>query len=257
MHIKIDLTAPKSETLLPVPAGICHDPNTQQPLTTTPLKTSPPAPKPKHLYFAYGSNLSPAQMKQRCTANPTQSARPLGIAILPKWRWFICEAGYANVLPPEGLRVGPQDSDLARQVPVSGAEDAVYGVLYEMDPADELILDGYEGVDECAPEADGSGDVGIDVRPREQGEGSYNKWYLDAQLIEWFDGERRDWDSVLKNGKRGEVPVLVYVDEERVMVSPPKEEYIGRMNRAIREAEGLGVPGNWLEEVLRRFIPQD
>jgi hypothetical protein len=190
-------------------------------------------------------------MKQRCTVNPALSSKPVAIAILPKWRWLICEAGYANVLPPPGMRVGPQDSDVARKIPVSGEVDGVYGVLYEMDPGDEFMLDGYEGVDHQADEADGS-KIGIDIRPREQGEGDYNKWYFPAEIVEWIGEE----DHPLKTGKGELVPTLVYVDEERVILGPPKASYIPRMNRAIRESEALGIPEDWLEEVLRKFIPK-
>ncbi|KAJ5731010.1 uncharacterized protein N7483_005518 [Penicillium malachiteum] len=232
MHININLTDPPSETTLPVSATTCPD---SSPRT---------GPNPPYLYFAYGSNLSPTQMKIRCTVNPSHSGKPLAIATLPKWRWLICEAGYANVLPPKGLRVGTQKSEIAEKVPVSGSEDAVYGVLYAMDPADETILDGYEGVDRDAEEAG----VGI---PREQGEGDYNKWYLDATIVEWLD------DGLEGKGSSGEqVSVLVYVDEERIRLGPPKEEYIGRMNRAIRESVALGVSEKWVDEVMRRFIPK-
>lgn len=240
MHINLE----PSETTLPVSATTCYD---SSPRTTQ-------LPRAPYLYFAYGSNLSPSQMKQRCTVNPTLSAKPLAIALLPKWRWLICEAGYANVLPPSGLRVGAQKTDLASRVPISGTEDAVYGVLYEMDPADESILDGYEGVDRDAEEADGSGEVNSQIRPREQGEGDYNKWYLPATIVEWFGGAR----GHRLEASTGEVaPVLVYVDEERIQLGPPKQEYIGRMNRAIRESEALGVPSKWVDEVMRRFIPAE
>lgn len=40
--------------------------------------------------------------------------------------------------------VGLQPSHLAEKILVSG-EDAVYGILYEMDPINERILDLYEG----------------------------------------------------------------------------------------------------------------
>ncbi|KAJ5128408.1 hypothetical protein N7448_002127 [Penicillium atrosanguineum] len=247
MHININLTNQPSETLLPPSGAVCHDPVTGKTLAPE----SEPQTK-RHLYFAYGSNLSPSQMKQRCTINPALSGKPVAIATLSKWRWLICEAGYANVLPPPGMRVGPQDSDIAHKVPVSGKIDAVYGVLYEMDPDDEFILDGYEGVDHQADEADGA-KVPIEVRPKEQGEGDYNKWYFPAEVVKWIG----DDDHPLKM-ERGElVPTLVYVDEERVILAPPKAEYIPRMNRAIRECEALGVPGHWLEEVLRKFIPKE
>jgi hypothetical protein len=243
MHINIKIT-PQSETTLPFSATTC--PNSA-PCTD---KTA----KPQYLYFAYGSNLSPTQMRQRCIINPSLSAKPLAIAILPKWRWLICEAGYANVLPPQGMRVGPQNSKAASNVPISGTEDAVYGLLYEMDPADEELLDGYEGVDLDAEDADGSGEVGVDIRPKEQGEGDYNKWYFPATVVKWID-EEQGGEHRLKTESGGQVPVLVYVDEERVMVSPPKTEYIARMNRAIRESVALGLSEKWVEEVMRRFIP--
>ncbi|KAJ5893014.1 hypothetical protein N7504_009705 [Penicillium tannophilum] len=241
MHINIKYT-PESETVLPVSATTCPDSSPRTDKTT----------KPRYLYFAYGSNLSPTQMSQRCIINPSLSAKPLAIAILPKWRWLICEAGYANVLPPHGMRVGPQNSEAASKVPVSGTEDAVYGVLYEMDIADEEILDGYEGMDCNAEEADGSGEVGVNIRPKEQGEGDYNKWYLPATIVKWLD---EDCEHRFKTECGGQVPVLVYIDEERVMVSPPKTEYISRMNRAIRESVALGLSEKWVEEVIRRFIP--
>src|SRR5438034_11443325 len=57
----------------------------------------------QYFYFAYGSNLSYSQMRQRCTNKPDISAKPLAIARLNKWRWIICERGYANVLPPTSV----------------------------------------------------------------------------------------------------------------------------------------------------------
>ncbi|KAJ5355750.1 hypothetical protein N7517_010359 [Penicillium concentricum] len=224
---------------------------------TKPLPTpTPPTTKPpqyaKYLYFAYGSNLSPAQMKSRCRINPTHSATPLAIATLPHWRWLICEAGYANVLPRPGLRVANQDSETAHHIPVSGAEDAVYGVLYQMDVGDEKILDGYEGVDTCAAGAKDSDGVPVSVRPRVQGNGSYNKWFVEADVVKWLDGE-----GVRGLEDKGKVPVLVYVDENCIKLAGPKFEYIARMNRAIRESVDLGVPMEWVEEVMRKFIPKE
>ncbi|KAJ5273914.1 hypothetical protein N7478_009039 [Penicillium angulare] len=247
MHINIHLNnETPSETTLPVSSTICPE--------STPRTTETPK---EYLYFAYGSNLSPSQMKQRCIINPNLSGKPVAIAILPKWRWLICEAGYANVLPPAGLRVGAQKSDVASKIPISGSEDAVYGVLYKMDLQDEAILDGYEGVDCDAEDANGSAGVGVDIRPKEQGEGDYNKWYLPAKIVKWIhsESEGENEGEGQSGGSGEEVDVLVYVDEERVRLAPPKTEYIGRMNRAIRESVALGVNERWVEEVMRRFIP--
>jgi hypothetical protein len=247
MQINVHITNnPPTETLLPLASTKCY---------TQPPQPPPPTKRP-HLYFAYGSNLSPTQMRHRCTINPTHSAKPLAIASLPHWRWHINEAGYANVLPPKGLRISSQTSPAADKIPISGVEDTVFGVLYEMDVGDERILDGYEGIDR---EADvvkpGPGGIDVDIRPREQGEGDYNKWYVEAGVVRWLDEDaRRVWGD---GGSEEKVRVLVYVDEERVVVSKPNAEYIPRMNRAMREAEELGVSGEWLEDVLRRFIPKE
>ncbi|KAJ5464629.1 uncharacterized protein N7458_000315 [Penicillium daleae] len=231
------------------------------------ISNQPPSSHSKkpHFYFAYGSNLSPTQMSHRCTINPSVSAKPLAIASLSHWRWHINEAGYANVLPPRGLRISSQLSPVAEKIPVSGVEDAVYGVLYEMDAGDERILDGYEGIDREAEVVQPGGGIDVDVRPREQGGGDYNKWYVSADVVKWLDEEARakwtgmdmEMDGENQGLGQGKVRVLVYVDEQRVLVSKPNAEYIPRMNRAMREAEQLGVSGRWLEEVLRRFIPEE
>ncbi|KKK19841.1 hypothetical protein ARAM_004946 [Aspergillus rambellii] len=133
-------------------------------------------------------------------------------------------------------------------------DDGVFGVLYEMDAADEEILDGYEGVDTCsAGSGSGSGAPREVLRPREQGDGCYNKWFVRAKVVTWLDGGYRVRNGL--PGEGGEVKVLVYVDEERVEMGSPKDEYVPRMNRAIREAVELGFPGDWAEEVMRPFIP--
>lgn len=157
------------------------------------------------------------------------------------------------MLPPEELRVvhgGNRDAvGDGRDVPQSGEEDTVYGVLYEMARDDERLLDGYEGVDwESAP-ADKGGKVPAAIRPKEQGDGEYNKWYLLAKVVKWLDEEQRRL-----RGNKEEQVVLVYVDEKSLAVGPPKKEYIFRMDRAIREAQESGFPKEWADEVMRKFL---
>ncbi|KAL4991750.1 hypothetical protein BDW68DRAFT_173689 [Aspergillus falconensis] len=210
----------------------------------------------KHLYFAYGSNLSPTQMRMRCIQNPTLSGHPVALAALDSWRWLICQPGYANVVPPAGLRVGLQiteGNDAPKSVSKSIPHGGVYGVLYELSGDDERVLDGYEGVHHLAEDSTEGEKVSLKIRPKEQGNGDYNKWYVDARVVEWLDEEYRERNGL--QGVGGEVKVLVYVDELRVKVGKPKEEYIPRMNRAIREAVELGFPEDWAEEVMRPSIP--
>lgn len=76
------------------------------------------------LYFAYGSNMSTAQMRQRCPYST-----PIGLGFLPGWRWIINERGYANIVQQDSQTGG-----------------GVYGLLYLLPPRDEDALDIFEGV---------------------------------------------------------------------------------------------------------------
>jgi gamma-glutamylcyclotransferase (GGCT)/AIG2-like uncharacterized protein YtfP len=73
------------------------------------------------LYFAYGSNMSRAWMRQLCP-----SAQALGPAMLADYRFIIMSAGYASI--------------------VAHAGDAVHGVLWRIAPGDLDALDRYEDV---------------------------------------------------------------------------------------------------------------
>lgn len=73
------------------------------------------------LYFAYGSNMSPAQMRRRCPF-----ARPIGTGVLPGWRFAINARGTATIVAAPGGRV--------------------WGVLWRMTAADVATLDVFEGV---------------------------------------------------------------------------------------------------------------
>lgn len=116
-----------------------------------------------------------------------------------------------------------------------------------MTPEDEYLLDGYECVDDDAPESLLHGKVDRKIRPRSQGDGAYNKWYVPATVTKWLDNQN----------ETKTVTVLVYVDENHVRLGPPKTEYIARMNRGIRESVGLGLPKDWVDSVMRKFIPED
>ena len=74
-------------------------------------------------YFAYGANMDPVHMAERC---PT--ARRQGVAVLPGHGFRIAATGYGNAM------AAPRES--------------VYGVLWELEPADEAALDAFEGIAE-------------------------------------------------------------------------------------------------------------
>lgn len=157
------------------------------------------------------------------------------------------------MVPPKEWRVGRQVSH-GEMVSVFSAEteeenDVVFGVLYEMTPEDEYLLDGYEGIDHSAPASQYGDRIPVPIRPREQEHGAYNKWYVPAKIIKWLVTEETA-------NEEDDITVLLYVDEKRVTAGPPKFEYVGRMNRAIRESLELGMPRNWVESVVRKVIPE-
>lgn len=174
--------------------------------------------KSEVLYFAYGSNLSPTQMADRCP-----NSTPIALAHLPGWMWLINERGYANVVKnnsvssPMGNEPGNTDTSASASGP------GVYGVLYRLDPEDEEELDACEGV----PFA-------------------YEKRYVEATRFEGKDLIAGD-----------KVQVLAYIDFKRVSSSSPQAEYVGRMNRGIREAaKDWNLPETYINEVMRPFIPK-
>ncbi|KAI1455774.1 hypothetical protein F4805DRAFT_259779 [Annulohypoxylon moriforme] len=205
------------------------------------------------LYFAYGSNLSPTQMKDRCPSSP-----PIGLAYLPGWTWLINERGYANVVQDrttvattvtstftsifQGLSwsdskgTEEESSDNMKRNEISSG---VYGVLYRLHPRDETNLDMHEGV----PWA-------------------YEKRFLDATLLPGLTptttADTGYTDAHSQNTEKEEtVRVLVYIDFKRVSSSAPRKEYVDRMNRGIDEAmEQWGLPKAYVDSVIRPFIPE-
>ena len=74
------------------------------------------------LYFAYGANMDPVHMAERCP-----DAQHLGVASLPGHRFGIAAGGFGTLRP--------------------GSGPAVRGVLWRLTPADVAALDDFEGVE--------------------------------------------------------------------------------------------------------------
>lgn len=183
------------------------------------------------LYFAFGSNLSLAQMAARCPRSLY-----VGRAVLPDYCWQINTRGYANVVPSRG--------------------HSVQGLVYEIGPADEASLDRSEGVAEgCYSK--GRCEVDLYPAPRklycrpvlsivdEGGPGAV----LERALR--LGGER----DITETEPIHDTLVLVYIDTERVALGKPREEYIGRINAGIWDAVTLGVDRKYFADVVRPFVP--
>ncbi|KIX95483.1 uncharacterized protein Z520_08603 [Fonsecaea multimorphosa CBS 102226] len=212
-------------------------------------------------YFAYGSNLSAYQMSLRLPHSPS-SSEPVGIARLDSHAWIICERGYANV-------VALPESNAASD------HNTVWGVVYNMHPVDEARLDMYEGHNEARnpkPEINPDPETQV-VKQYLQGGWDYNKHYLPITVTKWLkdpaeygismSSSSNSSSSDMVNGAdtMGSYPpttirALVYVDEFRTTPGKIVQEYIGRMNRGIDESVKLGLPHNWVKNIMRRFIPE-
>jgi len=110
--------------------------------------------------------------------------------------------------------IGPRG--YANIVPSSDNADVVYGMLYTLTSADESALDIAEGVPEC-----------------------YIKQILPVELLA---------------PNSGTVDALVYIDVARPGVGTCREEYVARMNRGIQDAVGKGMPMEYVETVMRKWV---
>jgi len=224
------------------------------------------------LYFAYGSNLSLAQMNLRC---PTSSY--IGLARLRGYRWIINTRGYANIVEvPTSIPTSSSSSvvvsepaSLASQssLPVKSSSpleaethsfsNEVWGLVYALRPQDEKNLDVNEGV----PVAYTKAYLGVEFWASASTPTPTATPSLPSISTSTSSSASISLPTPIPTSLTpiSSTPVktkmLVYIDLHRTSPAQPREEYIERMNRGIRDAEMLGVPRGYVEGVLRGFIP--
>lgn len=111
----------------------------------------------------------------------------------------------------------------------SSPPQEVYGLIYSLDPSDERSLDRNEGVPHV-----------------------YGKEMINIQYWSASSDEPVDLSSKLELKD-----MLVYVDHGRVEEGKPKQEYIHRMNEGIKDALAAGIPKDYVDTILRKFIPPE
>ncbi|KAF1813133.1 hypothetical protein P152DRAFT_379166, partial [Eremomyces bilateralis CBS 781.70] len=180
-------------------------------------------------YFGYGSNMWQWQMSQRCP-----NSVYLGVGRLYGWRWIINERGYANVVELKAGKDNRSDSTSIQKQGREGkdanaADNSVYGLVYTLTESDEANLDLIESV----PQA-------------------YTKETHEVEL--WpSPGMRKPVNMDLAPRK---VMMLTYVDRKRVTEARPQDEYVSRLNTGLIDALKEGVPKEWIDRVIRMFIPE-
>jgi hypothetical protein len=249
-----------------------RDPQSSQP-------NMPPTSRSGTFYFAYGSNLSPEQMAGRCSDSP-KSSEPVAIARLDGWEWFICQRGYANVAPSQTRpqprsqsrypsqsppKSGPSQAARPQPPPSSKAgaaessADVVWGIVYNLTPADEGALDGFEGHSKYRnplPRPNDSSDPEQLLRkPFLQGNWDYNKMHLPLKITNWLQDPQQYGLSSSTEG-HARVTAMVYVDEKSMEAGRASLDYVKRMNRAIAQSTALGIPSGWVDSVMRKSIAE-
>jgi gamma-glutamylcyclotransferase len=112
----------------------------------------------------------------------------------------------------------------------SASSNEVWGMVYSLTSSDERRLDKNEGV----PYA-------------------YTKEILETDF--WpniTEGVTATIDTKAVPEKKD---MLVYIDHKRTEEDEPKEEYIYRMNEGIADALQAGIPLDYVNKVMRKFIP--
>jgi hypothetical protein len=131
------------------------------------------------LYFAYGSNLSLRQMRNRCPGSFYH-----GFGILQNYKWLINERGYANVVQ-------------SKTTTAKGQGDHVEGMLYTLTTEDERRLDAAEGV------------------PHVYEKHVLPIMLVGSSEVE-HNNDQNKTDKQAKDEKSRWVDALVYVDVERI-----------------------------------------
>lgn len=129
---------------------------------------------------------------------------------------MINDRGYANI-----VRVSDSATTRVRHT--------TYGLVFSLSPRDEQRLDINEGV----PIA-------------------YTKEHL---AIDFWPA-RPNHEMIQVDEKPQQRTMLVYIDRKRTKDCKPKEEYVHRINMGIDDATKRGVPWEYIDKVLRLFIPE-
>ncbi|KAF2163402.1 hypothetical protein M409DRAFT_33169, partial [Zasmidium cellare ATCC 36951] len=106
------------------------------------------------------------------------------------------------------------------------SEAETFGFLYSIKPADEAVLDSREGV----PDRHTKVVVVVSFWP--------------------------DATSEFAERKAQQVEALVYIDRKNLQTGQPKKEYIYRMNQGIQDAIAKGMPQEYVQDVMRKYIPE-
>lgn len=176
---------------------------------------------------------------------------------LKGFRWIIYQRGFANIVEVDGHKE-EGDDEKEEKGKEGDYRNQVWGMMYSLEEKDEKLLDEREGVPvayrkewiECefwtVPE-----DAASSSSSREEEEDDDVKKEVDEEKKK----KKRNPADITK--RPGKEKMLVYINREMTDEGEIRKEYISRMNCGIKDAVKEGLPREYVEQVLRRWIPAD
>lgn len=176
---------------------------------------------------------------------------------LKGFRWIIYQRGFANIVEVDSHK--EEGTEKEKEEKEGDYRNQVWGMMYSLEENDEKLLDEREGVPvayrkewiECefwtVPEVAAASASSS----REEEEVGMNE---DGSTLEEKKKKRKPADITKRPGKE---KMLVYINREMTDEGEIRKEYISRMNCGIKDAVKEGLPREYVEQVLRRWIPAD
>lgn len=174
---------------------------------------------------------------------------------------MIYQRGFANIVEVDSHEEG--DDEKEEKGKEGDYRNEVWGMMYSLEENDEKLLDEREGVPvayrkewiECefwtVPEAAAAS--ASSSREEEEEEEEVGKNEENTTTAE-KKTKRKPADITKRPGKE---KMLVYINREMTDEGEIRKEYISRMNCGIKDAVKEGLPREYVEQVLRRWIPAD
>lgn len=179
---------------------------------------------------------------------------------LQGFRWIIYQRGFANIVEVDSYKE-EGDDEKEEKGKEGDYRNQVWGMMYSLEENDEKLLDEREGVPvayrkewiECefwtVPEAAAASSASSS-RGEEEEVGKNEEDTTTAEKKK----KRKPADITKRPGKE---KMLVYINREMTDEGEIRKEYISRMNCGIKDAVKEGLPREYVEQVLRRWIPAD
>lgn len=175
---------------------------------------------------------------------------------LKGFRWIIYERGFANIVEVDSHE---EEGDEKEEKGKEGDyRNQVWGMMYSLEEKDEKLLDEREGVPvayrkewiECEfwTVPDVAAASASSSREEEVSKEDVKKEVKEEKK------KRKPADITKRPGKE---KMLVYINREMTDEGEIRKEYISRMNCGIKDAVKEGLPREYVEQVLRRWIPAD